>query len=46
MSLEGFGFLGDYAFPGDLVAKYLASDGGPGTYISIITSGSFIWTKQ
>jgi hypothetical protein len=31
-------------FPGDLVAKYLSSNGGPGTYTR--TPPNDTWTKQ
>jgi len=35
--------IGDNSFPGDLQAKYLASDGGPGTYTR--ASSGTEWTK-
>jgi len=34
----------NYTFPGDLRAKYLAKDGGPGTYTRL--AGGETWKKQ
>jgi len=36
--------LGNHTYLGDLRQKYLAEDGGPGTYTR--ASGGEVWTKQ
>jgi len=41
---ENFSSNGSGVFEGDLKKKYLASDGGPGTYKRFV--GGSTWTKQ
>jgi hypothetical protein len=47
-TIDSGSFSSSSSFPGDLRAKYLATNGGPGTYIVTSGTNTFnkVWTKQ